>query len=113
MTISKECAEIGEKLLNSREVLQEALDMAGHAKRPEDVVSSGLAKDMINLAKDWLRDVAPTGEEAMRIEVALASAVDSINKADYDTAISHILGARRGLLDLMFQKVVTCECRRR
>ncbi|GAH84287.1 unnamed protein product, partial [marine sediment metagenome] len=34
MTISKECAGIGEKLLYSREVLQIALDMAAHAKCP-------------------------------------------------------------------------------
>ena len=112
MTISKECAEIGEKLLSSREVLQTALDMAAHAKRPEDVVSNGLAKDMIKQAKELSRDVELTGEEAMRLEVSLASALDSINKADYDTAISHILRARRNLLDLMFQKVVACECKK-
>lgn len=108
--ISKRCKEIGEKLLSSREVLQTALDMAAHAKRPEDVVSSGLAKIMINDAKELSREVELPKEEGMRLEVSLASAVDSINKADYDTAISHILQARRNLLDLMFQEVVTCEC---
>lgn len=49
-------------------------------------------------------------KEGMRLEVTLASALDSINKEDYDTAISHILEARRSLLDLMFQTVVACEC---
>ena len=113
MTISKDCAEIGEKLLNSREILQTALDLTAHAKRPEDIVSSGLAKDMINQAKELSRDVELPKEEGMRLEVTLASALDSVNKADYDTAISHILQARRNLLDLMFQKVVACECQRR
>ena len=113
MTISKECAEIGEKLLNSREVLQTALDMAAHAKLPEDIVSRGLAKDMINQAKELSRDVELPKEEGMRLEVTLASALDSISKSDFDTAISHILRARRSLLDLMFQKVVACECPRR
>ena len=108
--VSKRCKEIGEKLLNSREILQTALDLAAHAKRPEDIVSSGLAKDMINQSKELSRDVELTGDDAMRLEVSLASALDSINKTDYDTAISHILKARRSLLDLMFQEVVTCEC---
>ncbi|GAH41861.1 unnamed protein product [marine sediment metagenome] len=93
MTITKECAEMGEKLLNSREVLQIALDMVAHAKRPEDVVSSGLAKDLINQAKELERDVELPKEEGMRLEVSLASALDSINKAEYDTAASHILRA--------------------
>jgi len=117
MTIRKECAEIGEKLLNSREILREALDLAAHAKSVErlpsirpDVVSRGLAKDMINQAKELSREVELPKEEGMRLEVSLASALDSINKSDYDTAISHILQARRSLLDLMFQKVVACEC---
>ena len=110
MTVSAKCAEVGEKLLSSREILQMALDMAAHAKRPEDVVSSGLAKDMINQAKDLSRDVELPKEEGMRLEVSLASALESVNKADYDTAISHILKARRSLLDLMFQTVVACEC---
>lgn len=112
MTISKECALIGQKLLSSREILQDALDLAAHAKRPEDVVSSGLAKDMINQAKELARDVELPKEEGMRLEVSLASALDSVNKADYDTAINHILQARRNLLDIMFQKVVACECKR-
>lgn len=112
MTISKECGEIGEKLLYSREYLQEALDMAAHAKRPEDVVSGGLAMDIIKEAKKLSREVELPKEEAMKLEVTLGSALDSINKADYDTAISHILKARRSLLDLMFQKVVACEYRK-
>lgn len=110
--ISEPCAQIGEKLLNSREILQTALDMAAHAKRPEDVVSSGLAKIMIDDAKKLAREVELPREEGMRLEVSLVSAIDSINKADYDTAISHILKARRSLLDLMFQTVVACECKR-
>lgn len=110
MTIRSECAEKGEKLLNAREILQIAVDMAAHAKRPEDIVSSGLAKDLINHAKELERDVELPKEEGMRLEVSLASALESINKQDYDTAISHILKARRNLLDLMFQKVVACEC---
>lgn len=110
--ISKDCAEIGEKLLNSREILQTALDFAAHAKRPEDIVSSELAKDMINQAKELSREVEFPKEEGMRLEVSFASALDSINRADYDTAVSHILRARRNLLDLMFQKVVACECQR-
>ena len=113
MTIKSECAEIGEKLLSSREVLQEALDMAAHAKSPHDIVSSGLAKDMINLAIMLERDVELPKEEGMRLEVSLASALESIKGADYDAAISHILKARRDLLDLMFQKVVECECKGR
>lgn len=110
MTVSAKCAEIGEKLLNAREVLQAALEMVAHAKHPEDIVSQGLAKDMINQAKELERDVELPGKEGMRLEVSLASALDSINKRDYDTAISKILNARRELLDLMFQSVVACEC---
>lgn len=110
MTISKECAELGEKLLNSREILQTALDLTAHAKRPEDVVSSELAKDMIRQAKDLSREVELPKEEGMRLEVSFASALDSIKKSDYDTAVSHILKARTSLLDLTFQQVVACEC---
>lgn len=111
--IRQECAEIGLKLLNAREILQEALDMAAHAKSPHDVVSSGLAKDMINLARDLERDVELPKEEGMRLEVDLAGALEKIQGANYDAAISDILRARRTLLDLTFQKVVECECKRR
>jgi len=110
MTIRSECAEKGAKLLNAREILQIAGDMAAHAKYPGDIVSSGLAKDLINQAKELSRDVELPKEEGMRLEVSLAGALDSINKAGYDTAISYILKARRSLLDLMFETVVACEC---
>jgi len=108
--ISQRCKAIGVKLLSSREILQMAGDMAAHAKHPEDIVSRGIALDMINQSKELARDVELPGEEGMRLEASFASALDSINKADYDTAINHILEARRILQDLMFQTVVACEC---
>ncbi|GAH70507.1 unnamed protein product [marine sediment metagenome] len=108
--VSERCKEIGVKLLNAREVLLTTLDMTAHAKRPEDIVSSGLAKDMVNHAKRLSRDVELTGEEAMSLEVSLASIIHWIDERDYDQAIDHILKARDKLLGLIFQEVVTCEC---
>ena len=110
MTIRSECVEKGTKLLNAREILQMAGDFAAHAKYPNDIVSSGIAEEMIYQAKEFERDAELSKEEGMRIEVSLAGALDSINKADYDTAISYIIKARKELLDLMFQTVVACEC---
>lgn len=112
MTIKPECADIGKKLLYAREYLQTALDMAAHAKRPEDLVSAGLAKDIITECKKLYREV-DTGHEGIWVDAAITTALQKLNMADYDSAITFMLQARSGILDLMFQTVVACECRER
>jgi len=112
MTVSEKCADIGKKLLYSREYLQEALDMAAHAKRPEDVVSAGLAKDIVTECQKLYREVDITGHEAIRADAAITTALQKLNQADFDGAISNMLEARRVILDLLFQEVVACECKR-
>lgn len=109
--ISEECAETGRKLIYAREDLQKAVDIRARAKHPKDRGPAEAAQYMIKGAQQLYRETGISEDEARSLDTSVTQALNAINIPDYGASMNDIVqGMRKTLLDLMFQKVVACEC---